>query len=145
MSVLKDILSISGQSGLYKFVSQGRNGIIVENIEDSKRLHASSSNKISSLDDIAVFTADKDMPLKEVFQSISNYLKENNLPDSKMEDKALKTFFSAALPNYDRDRVYVSDIRKIIRWFNILSKANMLNFDATEETEDSEESVKANA
>ena len=137
--MLKDILSISGYGGLYKFVSQGRAGIIVESLEDDKRMNASASAKISALEDIAIFTDTEDIPLKDVFKAISE--KENGGEAIKHKSSAneLKDYFAEVLPDYDRDRVYVSDIKKVVNWYNILRKFEMLNFDEEEEQEKTEE------
>jgi len=144
--MLKDILSISGYGGLFKFVSQGRNGIIVESLEDKKRMPAHASAKVSALDDISVFTETDDMPLKDVLKAIFD--KENGGPaiDYKSSDGDLKKYFGVVIPNYDKDRVYTSDIKKIINWYNILHKHNLLNFEEkveenSELKEDSKESA----
>jgi hypothetical protein len=132
--MLKDILSISGYGGLFKFISQGRTGIIVESLEDKKRMNASATAKISALEDIAIFTDTEDKPLKDVFKAI--YEKENGKESINHKSSAdeLKNYFSDILPDYDRDRVYVSDIKKVINWYNILHKFDLLNFsDETEE------------
>ncbi len=127
--MLKDILSISGYGGLFKYVSQGRNGIIVESLEDNKRMPAHASAKVSALEDISVFTETDDMPLKDVLKAI--FEKENGGPaiNHKSADADLKKYFASVIPNYDKERVYNSDIRKIINWYNILQKHSLLNFD----------------
>ena len=123
---LSGIISISGQPGLFKVVAQSKNGLIVESLIDKRRIPAYSSYKISALEDISVFTTGEDMPLSEVFQKI--YDKENGGPaiDHKADDAALKKFFSEALPDYDEDRVYASDIRKMLSWYNLLHKNDLL-------------------
>jgi hypothetical protein len=126
--MLKDILSISGHSGLFKMVSSTKNGIIVENIEDKKRMPAYSTSKISALEDIAIFTQEgDDMPLGEVFKGIRT--KENGGPaiDHKADNKALRTYFEGVMPTFDHERVYTSDIKKVIQWYNQLQKCNMLD------------------
>lgn len=141
--MLKDILSISGHGGLFKYVSQARNGIIVESLEDQKRMPAHASAKVSALEDISVFTETDDMPLKDVLKAIFD--KENGGPaiDHKSSNDELKKYFEKVLPTYDRDRVYVSDIKKIINWYNILHKHNLLNFEEpTEEVAETKEEPK---
>jgi hypothetical protein len=145
--MLKDILSISGYGGLFKYVSQGRNGIIVESLEDQRRMPAHASAKVSALEDISVFTETDDMPLKDVLKAISE--KENGGPaiDHKSSNDELKKYFENVLPTFDKERVYVSDIKKIINWYNTLQKLNLLNFDEKEEEkgelkEDTKEEVK---
>lgn len=127
--MLKDILSISGYGGLYKYISQGRSGIIVESLEDKNRMNANASAKISALEDIAIFTDTEDLPLKDVFKKISE--KENGglTIAHKSSANELKSYFAEVLPDYDRDRVYVSDIKKVLNWYNILHKFEMLNFE----------------
>ncbi len=137
--VLKDILSISGQPGLYKFIAQGKNAIVVEHLETKKRSSAFGSAKVSSLEEISVFTENEDMPLGKVFDLI--YEKENKGPavDYKSEPNKLKSYFATVVPEYDRDRVYTSDIKKIIQWYNILHSLNLLVPDAPEKSEPEKE------
>ncbi len=124
--VLKDLMAIAGSPGLYKFIAQGKNAVIVENLETAKRTSAHGAAKISSLEDIAVFTETEEMPLAEVFDKI--YEKEEGAEsiNHKSSPDELKSYFNELLPDYDRDRVYVSDIKKIIQWYNILHSLNML-------------------
>jgi len=131
---LKDILAISGKSGLYKFISQGRTGIIVESFDDKKRSAIPASTKVSALDDIAIFTATEEVPLASVFKII--FKKEDGKPtiDHKSSPEQLKTFFETILPEYDRERVYVSDMKKVAQWYNILVGLNMI--DLVEEVEE---------
>ena len=138
--MLKDILSISGYGGLFKYVSQGRNGIIVESLEDNKRMPAHASAKVSALEDISVFTETDDMPLKDVLKAIFEKENGGQAINHKSADADLKKYFASVIPNYDKERVYNSDIRKIINWYNILQKHNLLNFDEKPE-ENTEEKV----
>jgi hypothetical protein len=133
---LSGIISISGMSGLYKVVAQAKNGIIVESLVDKKRVPAYSSYKISGLEDISVFTTGEDMPLGDVFQKIYDAQKGGPGPEGK-KDEELKKFFGDVLPDYDKDRVYSSDIKKILGWYNILQKAGIFEKKA-EEKKDSE-------
>jgi len=126
--MLKDILAISGQPGLYKMVSNTKNGIIVENLENKKRMPAYATAKISALDDIAIYTQDgEDKPLIEVYKILKE--KTNNGPakDHKASNKELTAYFAEIMPYYDQERVYVSDIKKVFQWFNILQKLDMLH------------------
>ena len=136
--MLKDIMSISGYGGLFKFISQGRTGVIVESLEDKKRMNASATAKISALEDIAIFTETEDLPLKDVFKRI--FEKENGGVSIKHKSSAdeLKNYFAEVLADYDRDRVYVSDIKKVVNWYNILHKLELLNFDEEEEIKEEE-------
>jgi Domain of unknown function (DUF5606) len=132
---LKDYLAISGHRGLFKYISQARNGIIVEGLEDKKRMNAFTHYKVSSLKDIAIFTDSEEVPLQKVFKIISELGKDEPVPEGKTEDCKLKEFFAKILPNYNREKVYVSDIRKIVGWYTILKENGITNFD-----EDKEES-----
>jgi hypothetical protein len=134
--ILKDILSISGEPGLFRFIAQGKNAIIVEHLETKKRSSAYGSAKVSSLEDIAIFTEKEDLPLGKVFDLICE--KENNGPaiDSKAEPGKLKKWFEELLPDYSRDKVYVSDIKKVAQWYNFLHGLNLLVKEDTEMTAD---------
>jgi hypothetical protein len=131
--MLKDILSISGHGGLFQFVSQGRHGIIVESLETKKRMNASATTKISALEDIAIFTDTEDVALKDVFKAIYEKEDGGEAISHKSSADELKRYFEEILPDYDRDRVYISDIKKVIQWYNQLHKLEMLHFDEEEE------------
>jgi hypothetical protein len=134
---LSKILSISGKSGLFMVVSQLKNAVLVESIIDKKRFPAFAHEKISSLEEIAVFTATEDKPLKEILKAIYDKQEGKAAPDAKSDNKVLQAFFLEVVPDYDSDRVYISDIRKIINWYNLLTEYNLLDFSEKEEkTED---------
>lgn len=135
---LKGILSVSGYSDLFKLVAQSRNGIIVESLLTKKRMQAFASSKISSLEDIAIYTEEEDKPLHDVFKNI--YDKENGgkCVDSKSEPDELKKYFEEILPDYDKDRVYVSDMKRVFKWYNMLQELNMLEFSEKEESKEEE-------
>ena len=134
--MLKGILAISGQPGLFKVLSEGKNGVIVESLVTGKKQTAFASAKMSTLEDIAIYTTHEDFPLKQVFRKI--YDNENGgtsiQPNSKPED--LKKYFETILPDFDRERVYVSDIKKVLSWYNLLQEKGLLVFE--EPTEPSE-------
>ena len=132
--ILKDILSISGEPGLFRFIAQGKNAIIIEHLETKKRSSAYGSAKVSSLEDIAIFTEKEDLPLGKVFDLI--YEKENGGPtiDSKADAGKLKSWFEEILPDYSKDKVYVSDIKKVAQWYNILHNLDLLVKEVAEET-----------
>jgi len=134
--VLKDILVITGQGGLFKYISQGRNSVIVESLSDQKRTTIPSTTKISMLEDIAIFTETDDVPLREVFRKIHE--KENGgaaIPH-KTPEAELRKYFAEVLPEYDKVRVYVSDIRKVVMWYNLLRELGITEFDDPEEAKD---------
>src|SRR5664280_2961388 len=138
--ILKDILAISGETGLFKFIAQGKNAIIVEHLETKKRSSAYGSAKISSLEDIAIFTEKEDMPLGKVFDLI--FEKENGglAIDSKSQPEKLRSWFEGILPEYSKDKVYTSDIKKLASWYNLLHNLNLL---VKEEPESAEKEGKA--
>ena len=135
--MLKEILSISGKPGLYKLINNTPNAIIVESLLDGKRFPAYSNSKIIALEDISIYTEDEDMPLKSVLKNI--YEKENGAPvlSHKEATEKITGYFEEVLPTYDRDKVYVSDMRKIIQWYNLLAEKNMLDF-SEENTENND-------
>jgi hypothetical protein len=124
--VLKDIVAIAGESGLFKFIAQGKNSIIVEHLETGKRSSAYGSAKVSSLEDIAIYTEKEDVPLGKVFDIIHEKGAGEPCIDAKSDPAKLKAWFADILPDYSKDKVYVSDIKKIAAWFNILHKLNLL-------------------
>ncbi len=141
--MLKEILSISGKPGLYKLVSQGKNMLIVESLTDGKRIPAYSKDKVVSLGDIAIFTETAEVKLGLVLEAIKT--KENAAVcsiDTKADNDKLRAYMGEILPEYDRDRVYPSDIRKLITWYNSLISSNITDFTEKEETEIEESEVK---
>lgn len=134
---LKDIMAIGGKPGLFKMVAQAKNGIIVESLIDKKRNQAFTTDKISTLEEISIFTESEDKPLKEIFKSIFEKLEGKAAPDFKNDSSGLKKFFGEVLPEYDKERVYVSHMQKVVAWYNLLQKNELLDFTETPETEDS--------
>ncbi len=124
--VLKDIIAISGETGLFRFIAQGKNSIIVEHLETKKRSSAYGSAKVSSLEDIAIFTEKEDVPLGKVFDLIYEKAAGGEVIDAKSDAGKLKTWFEEVLPDYSKDKVYVSDIKKVALWYNLLHKLNLL-------------------
>ena len=137
--VLKDIIAIAGETGLFKFIAQGKNSIIVEHLETKKRSSAFGSAKVNSLEDIAIFTEKEEMPLSQVFNRIFDSAEGNSVIDAKADNALLKKWFEEVLPEYDKDRVYVSDIKKIAHWYNTLHKLDLLVKEEPEENQETEE------
>ena len=131
-SYLKDIMAVGGHPGLYRYVSQGRNGIILESLESGKRMQAFATMKVSSLDDIAIYTGEEEIKLEEVFNKIYKYENGGEAISHKSGPDDLKDYFSVVVPEYDRERVYVSDIKKVLQWYNTLLKYEMLKTDKPE-------------
>ncbi|MCT4586446.1 MAG: DUF5606 domain-containing protein [Carboxylicivirga sp.] len=138
--MLKGILAISGQRGLFKLVSQAKNSIIVESLIDGKRMPAYATSRISALEDISIYTEDEDVKLADVFKAV--YEKEDGgmAISPKSSGNELKGYFEEILPLYDKDRVYVSDIKKVLSWYNILIENKLFDPNAVEEEEATEES-----
>lgn len=132
--MLKTILSISGKPGLYKLESHAKNMLIVESLIDKKKIPAHAKDKVISLGDIAIYTEEGETPLYEVLNSVKE--KENgevaSINPTKASTDELRAYFAEVLPNFDRERVYPSDIRKLLNWYNILIKAGFKDFTPAE-------------
>lgn len=135
--MLKTILSISGKPGLYKLVSQGKNMLIVESLSDKRRFPAYGNEKIISLGDIAMYTDSDDVPLKEVLQAMKEKAGGVTvaLDPKKATAEELRDYLESVLPNFDRDRVHSSDIKKLIAWYNLLVSYGMTDFEEPQEAE----------
>lgn len=140
---LSKILSISGLSGLYNYLSQAKAGAIVENIDTRKRSCVAFNNKISSLEDISIYTESDEVKLSEVFLKMKEHLGEELAPGSKSDPALLKKLFEEVLPDYDRDRFYVSHMKKVVDWYNLLAKNASFDF-VTEEDRAAENSAPEN-
>mgnify|MGYP004703353815 FL=1 len=140
--MLKGILAISGHPGLFKLVAEAKNRIIVESLLTGKRVPASQTAKISSLEDIAVYTQGSEMPLKEVLKKIFDHESGGLTLSAKSTDSELKKYFEVIVPDYDKDRVYISDIKKIILWYNILHEQQLLDFSEKDENTEPTEVLK---
>ena len=125
---LSKILAISGQSGLYLYISQARNGAIVEALADKKRSSVGMTSKLTSLADISIYTDDEEVKLQQVFENMKEVLGEADAPSSKSSADVLKDLFEKALPAYDRDRFYVSHMKKVVDWYNALKNYASLDF-----------------
>lgn len=134
--MLKEVLCISGKPGLYKLISYGKNLVIVESLVDHKRQPAHSRDKIISLGDVAIYTTGDDVPLSNVFQSILEKYDGKAIDSANYKTaEALDEFFKGVLPNYDVARVYKTDIKKVINWYNILVNAGYTTFKDEEKKE----------
>lgn len=128
--LLEKIISISGKPGLFKLVSQLRNGFIIEDVTNKKKVSIGNSSQVSLLDNIAMFTFEKEVPLFEVFENIAKNNDYKETISHKSSEADLKDFMLASLPNYDTERVYASDIKKLAQWYNILHKAGYITPDS---------------
>ena len=137
---LSRILSISGQSGLFFYVSQARNGAIVEALADKKRSTVGMTSRLTSLADISIYTDDEEVKLQQVLLNMKEVLGDADAPSSKASAEELKALFEKALPAYDRDRFYVSHMKKVVEWYNALKNYASLDFvNLDEESEESAE------
>lgn len=134
--MLKGILSIAGHGGLFKLVSQGNNNIIVESLADGKRMPAHSTSRVSALEDISMYTIEGDIKLSSVFANIFNYTNGAKAIDAKASSDELKSYMSAVLPNWDKERIYTSDIKKLFTWYNLLLDKEVINAESVKAAEE---------
>ena len=136
---LTGIIAISGRPGLYKVIAQGKNSIIVESLIDNKRFPAYATDRISALDDISIYTYDEDAPLRDLLTAI--YTKEGGkeCPSHKEDLNVLQAYLLEILPNYDQERVYPSDVKKMFQWYNLLHKSGNLKVEEVKAEEVVEE------
>ncbi|MDR0941929.1 MAG: DUF5606 domain-containing protein [Bacteroidales bacterium] len=146
--MLNDILAVSGQSGLFKLIAKNSNSIIVESLETAKRMPVYQTTKVSTLGDIAIFTTETEVPLVDVFEKISKIENKAACSIGKgASNDEIKEYFEDVLPTYDKERVYVSDMKKVLSWYTILQAKNMLDFEkkAEEATTESSDDSKTTA
>ena len=141
---ISGIISISGRPGLFKVVAQGKNNIIVESLQDKKRFPTYASDRISALEDISIYTYSEDKPLSEIFDAIFKKEKGATCISHKESEDKLTGYLIEVLPDFDQERVYPSDIKKIFMWYNILNKVGELG-KSDEKEEVVEEKPKAKA
>jgi hypothetical protein len=125
---LQKILAITGYPGLFRHLSQGRNGIIVESMLDGRRMNAGGSMRVTALSDVAVYTNTEELPLREVLVKIKDRQNGAAAIDHKSDPAELRKFFEEVLPDYDRERFYTSHMKKVAEWYNLLQKNNLLDF-----------------
>jgi len=130
---LKGIISISGKPGLYKVAAQGRNNIIVQSLDNDKKFPAFASDKISALDDISMYTYEKDVPLTEVLKLLAEKEEYKASISPKEEVKKLREYLVTFLPDYDAERVYDTDVKKLFQWYNILIEKGIISKEKAEE------------
>lgn len=127
---LEGVLAIGGKPGLYQLVAQSRGGVIVEHLTDKKRLSIGAQAQVSALEDIAIFTLDDEIPLKEIFASMMEKHNGEKAISHKSSSRELEEYFLEVLPEYDTDRVYASDIKKVVSWYNMLVDTGHLTAEA---------------
>lgn len=137
---LEKILSVAGKPGLYTLITQTRSGFVAESLLDGKRISVGLRSNVSVLSEIAIYTLEEELPLREVFLKIQEKEKGGKTSVGHKEDKIkLEEYFFEVLPNYDEDRVYASDIKKIIQWYNALVDNDIVDFSEKESEPSSEE------
>lgn len=134
---LRTVLSVSGKPGLFKLIAHQKNGVVVESLLDGKRTAISANANVSSLGDIAIYTYEEEVPLRDVFKAMAEVTEGKEALSHKSSKDQLEDFFGEVLPKFDQERVYASDIKKVVQWFNILVKNDLLSI--LEEEEVSEE------
>lgn len=136
---LDKILAISGKPGIYELKAQTRSGFVAESLLDGKRISVGLRHNVSILSEIAIYTLTEEVPLREIFEKIK--IKENGGPtiNHKVSKDELEEFFFNVIPDYDEDRVYPSDIKKVVQWYNILQKNDLMDFSAEDEVSSDEE------
>lgn len=132
---LKKVLSITGQPGLFLYLSQANAGVVVESLVTKKRTCFGISARITSLADISIFTETDEVRLQEVFEKMREHLGENDAPSGKSDAKVLKEFFEQVLPDYDRDRFYASHMKKVVEWYSCLKNNASVEFVQEDEQE----------
>ncbi len=132
--MLKDILSVSGKPGLFKLVTHGKNNMIIESLIDKQRMAALANDRVVSLGDISIYTETEEVPLIQVFAKIKakEAGKEASI-DPKSDTKVLRDYFESIMPNFDKEKVHNSDIKKIIVWYNLLVKNELTDFETKSE------------
>jgi hypothetical protein len=120
------IISVSGKPGLYKVISQTKNGLIAESLIDAKRMPVYASQKVSALEEISIYTYEDDIPLTEVFDKLYEKTAGKKALDHKSDPEELRTFLASVVENFDQERVYNSDLKKLFQWFNLLVDKGLL-------------------
>ncbi len=136
---LKDIVAINGKPGLYEIKAQSKGGIIVESLIDRKRINITVTHNISALNEIAIYTYEEEVPLRIIFKAIGEKEEGKEAINPKESGKILSSYFREILPNFDEERVYNSNIKKILQWYNLLASKNFDFASITEEEEETEE------
>ena len=138
---LKKVLSISGHSGLFRFVAHANAGVIAESFVSGKRSMFGMNDRVTSMADISIYTSEGEISLKELFVKMSKQLGESEAPESKTPSELLKEFFANILPDYDRDKFYVSHMKKVVDWYNQLKKYASLEFVDEEDSKTDEKDI----
>ena len=136
---MNEILAVSGQPGLYKFIARSQRGFIVESLVDGRRLNISANSRVSAMSDISIFTDEEDRPLVEVFESLRKVSDSQPTISHKESEAAVEAKFAEAVPDYSRGKVHLSDMRKVLAWYNIMIAAGVTEFKMPDESEEPEQ------
>ncbi len=140
---LEKILSISGKPGLYKLKTQTRNGFLAESLEDGKNINVSGRHNVSLLSEIAIYTLTEEVPLRKVFAKIKEKENGGEAINHKEPKEKLEEYFFEVMPDYDEDKVYASDIKKVVQWYNLLRKNDITDFSEDKKEEETKEGEEA--
>jgi len=135
---LAKILAVTGYPGLYQYIANSRTGAIAESLSTKARVNFPANGKITTLEDISIYTDEGEIKLREVFLKIKETLKEADAPAAKADESQIKALFEKALPSYDRDRFYLSHMKKVVSWYNELKKYATLDFADPQEAQEEE-------
>ena len=133
---IKGVIAISGKPGLFKVAAQGRNNIIVQSLLDNKKFPAFATDKISALEDISIYTYEEDVPLQEVYEKIAEKENFGSSMSHKEDIGKLREYLTEILPDYDEDRVYDSDVKKLFQWYNLLVDHGFVTKDSVDKSEE---------
>jgi len=139
---LESIISVTGKPGLFKVISQIKNGLIVESLLEKKRMPIHATDKVSALSDISIYTNEGDMPLADIYEVVFKKTDGKSAVSHKAKPEELKAYMKEILPDYDEDRVYVSDLKKLFLWFNLLAENGLLVPSKDEDKDDKADAPK---
>jgi len=142
---LEKIISVAGKPGLYQVLTQTRTGVLAQSLIDGKKITVSARENVSLLSEIAIYTMTEEMPLGQVFQKIFDHLSGATALSHKSSKDELEAFFFEVLPEYDEDRVYASDIKKVVQWYNLLVDKGLTDFSLAQSQEEAEEKAQEEA
>ena len=142
---LEKIMSISGKPGLFELKNQTRGGFLAESLVDGKRVNVSARHNVSLLSEIAIYTTSEELPLREVFKKIAEKENGGEAINHKVSKDELEEYFFGVLPDYDEDRVYASDIKKVVQWYNLLTKKGLTDFEEPKEDASTDKKKDTNA
>jgi len=135
---LTKIMTVAGKPGLYQMHSQTKNGLIVESLIDGRKMPVFANDRVSTLQDISIFTTGEDMPLEDALKALFTKLNGEKAIDPKSDKKELIAFMDENLPEWDRERVYPSDLKKLVTWYNMLLEHNLIDLKDEEKSEEAE-------